>query len=85
MTVKEIDEHCANIPRQFAVNRFAAHVATTPSTDSAVEPMADTNDDKENVAMADTDDDKENDAKTAKLTPVKEITSRPSSTIRIIV
>ena len=85
MTMKEIDDHCANTPKQFAVNRFAAHIATAPSTDSTVEPMADTDDDKEKFAMPDTDDDKENNAKTAKLAPVKEITSRPFSIIHIVV
>ena len=47
--------------------------------------MADTDDDKENVAMADTDDDKENGVKMAKLAPVKEITSKHSSIIHIVV
>ena len=79
MTVKEIDEHCANNPKQFAVNRFAAHVATALSTASTVKPMDDTDDDKENLAMTDTDDDKENSITLGKLAPVKEITSKPSS------
>ena len=72
MTVSELDEHCAQNPKPFAVNRYA------PSTDSTVEPMDDTDDDTEKVAMADTDDDKENGAKTATLEPVKETISNSS-------
>ena len=82
MSVKEIDE--------YVTNGLAAHVAPVQSPQSIVEPVADTDDDKDsNVEMIDTDGIKdtkvnENGAKTATIEPVKATPSRSPSVIRIV-
>jgi hypothetical protein len=81
-SVKEIDE--------YVTNGLAAHVAPAPSPDSIVEPVADTDDDKDsNVEMIDNDGDKDNEvnengAKTTTIEPVKETPFSSPSVIRIV-
>ena len=84
LNVKEIYE--------YVTNGLAAHVlAPVPWPNSTVDPMADTDDNKDNnVAMIDNDGDKDNNAnencnKSATLDPVKETKSRSPSIIRLVV
>jgi hypothetical protein len=82
MSVKEIDE--------YVTNGLPAPVASVPSPQSIVKPVAATDDAKNsNIEMIDNDGDNDNKvnetgAKTATIEPVKETPSRSSSVICIV-